>query len=558
MKNKILIFLVPFLLVSMFLAAQEVVSDIGLMDYQRLAQLKDSTKPPARSYNIRSTSQYLSDIIDTSTTRKRHWPKAQLLQVGYSMQSNTDLPIGSNDGSLYPSVGLQKRITIGGEIHWKGISLILQPEFVTAENKEPSSFQTDPADGNYWARYYLNVVNKIDNFSRFGKDPLEKVFLGQSSLKYSFNNISVGISNENLWWGPGIKNSLVLTNNAPGFLHATINSQRPITTKSGNLEFQVVYGQLKNVETEAPDNETMRTVWADGILKKQNATRALIGYVVSWNPKWTPNLHIGVTGANYYYLDSTGVTSSNLVLESENKKGSASLGSIFFRYAMPKEHAEVYMEYGRSNKLATPFNLIGDTIPTGFTAGFRKLFIKPGNKAGILLGIEITQLQLPDARLIFNKDAIFSIPKTNSWYTHPYVTQGYTHEGQILGASVGPGGNSEMISLSWVKGLKKIGFSAERLVHNNDFYYYNYFNGNIGNGSAVKYWVDWNVSFQFQWNFKQFLLSGFITQTNAINYRWVKLDETTFSSNPSISDRKNIQTYISLSYYFIKSRGFYH
>jgi hypothetical protein len=259
-----------------------------------------------------------------------------------------------------------------------------------------------------------------------------------------------------------------------------------------------------------------------------------------------------VIGANYFYQDSSDVTPSNLVMDSENKKGSASLGSLFFRYAMRKEHAEVYVEYGRANKLASPFNIIGDTIPTGYTAGFRKLFMREGRKSGILFGIEITQLQLPDARLIFNKDGIFGVPRTNSWYTHPYIMQGYTNEGQVLGASIGPGSNSETVSLSWVKGLKRIGFSAERLAHNNDFYYYNYFNGTIGYGSATKYWVDWNTSLLLQWDYKQLLFSGFITYTKAHNYHWVKLDETGFSSYPSISDRTNTQIGLSLSYFFAR------
>jgi hypothetical protein len=536
------------------LSAQDVMSDITLMDFQRLAQLKDSLNAPSRSFVIRSTNQFWNQPL-SDTAKKRKWPMIQLTQANYYVQSNSDLSIGSNDGTLYPSVGLQQRISLGLNIQWKGFSLLLQPEYVTAANKEPISFQSDPADGNYWAKYYLYNVNKIDNFNRFGTETISRIFLGQSSLRYNTKNLSVGISNENLWWGPGIKNSLVLTNNASGFLHATINSRKPIKTNLGNIEFQAVFGQLKNVSTESPDNELMRTIWADGIAKKPQADRLMLGYVFSWNPKWTSNLHIGITGANYFYSGDEQAIPTNLVIESENKKSTASLGALFFRYVMPKEHAEVYLEYGRANKLATPFNIIGDTIPTGYTAGFRKLFKKENKQSGILLGIEITQLQLPDSRLIFNKDAIFGVPRTNSWYTHPFITQGYTNEGQVLGASIGPGSNSETISLSWVKGLKRIGFSAERLAHNNDFYYYNYFSGNIGLGTANKYWVDWNTSFQVQWDFKQFLVSGFITHTSALNYRWVKLDGG-FAGPSQLSDRSNTLVSLSLTYFFLKNLSF--
>ena len=65
-------------------------------------------------------------------------------------------------------------------------------------------------------------------------------------MKYNTKNISFGISNENLWWGPGIYNSLILTNNAPGFLHFTINTHKPISNKFGNFEWQIIGGNLSN------------------------------------------------------------------------------------------------------------------------------------------------------------------------------------------------------------------------------------------------------------------------------------------------------------------------
>ena len=531
--------------------AQVVQSDIALMDYQRLAQLKNEDSLPNQSFVIRSTNQLWNEKLnDTFSVKSK--PKFQFVQAGYTMHSNNNLSIGYNDGSIMPSVGMQQRFTVGAHLQWKGFSLLLQPEFVTAVNADPVGFQSDPLDGNYWAKYYLNVVNKIDNFNRLGTEPITKIFAGQSSLRYNTKYISTGISTENIWWGPSIRNSLVMTNNAPGFIHLTVNSRKPIPTKWGNIEFQTIFGQLQNAATEAPDNAYMRTVWAGGIAPKLAINRGIFGYLFSWNPKWTPNLHIGFAGASYFYLGETQTEPTILVVDAENKTGAASLGSLFFRYTMPKENAEVYVEYGRANRLANPFNVFGDTIPTGFTAGFRKLFLKDNNKnnkGGILLSFEITQLQLPDARLIFNQANVFGAPKTNSWYSHAFVKQGYTNDGQVMGASIGPGSNSETLNISWVKGLKRIGINAERISHNNDFYLYNHFSGNIGTGVAQKYWVDLNIGFQFQWDYKQFLFSGFYNYTSALNYRWVKLDGG-FAGPSALSDRKNNQISLSLTYFF--------
>lgn len=528
-------------------------SEIALMDLQRIQQLQDSLNNPVRSFVLRSASQFWDEQLNQPYTGKSK-PTARLYQAGYTLQSNSALSMGYNDGSIYPAIGMQQRFTLGTFLQWQGFSLQLQPEFVSAANTAPAAFQADPADPNYWARYYLYTANKIDDFDRFGNSAFTKVFAGQSSFRFNTRDISIGLSTENLWWGPGIRNSLVLTNNAPGFLHLTFNSRKPIRTGWGNIEFQAILGKLDSAGVDAPYNATMRTIWADGIAKKPNANRNLLGYTLSWNPQWTPNLHIGLTGAHYFYGTVVQPQPSNLLTSWENKTGGASLGSLFFRYAMPKEQAEVYLEYGRANRLATPFNIFGDTIPTGFTAGFRKIFLQK-NGAGIVLGAEITQLQLPDARLIFNANNVFGIPKTNSWYTHPFVSQGYTNRGQVLGASIGPGSNSQTIHLSWVKGLKRIGLQAERVSHNNDFYQYNYFNGNYWNplasGYSNKYWVDLSLGLNFQWDYKNLLLSGFYNYTSALNYRWVKLDGG-FAGPSALSDRRNSQFSLSLTYFFKK------
>ncbi len=530
--------------------AQNVLSDIALSDYARIAQMKDSVNAPDQSFAIRSTSQYwngqLNDTFSLKTKGKFKW-----VQAGYMLQNNTTTSVGWNDGSMYPSVGLQQRFMLGAHFQLHNWSIHLQPEFVTADNKEPLVYNIDPSSPNFIARYYLYIINKIDNHYRFGTSGINAVFPGQSSIRYNTKNISLGISTENLWWGPGIRNSLVLTNNAPGFLHVTFNSRKPIPTKWGNIEFQTVLGQLQNAEFEAPDNAYMRTVWAGGIAEKSSVPRGIFGYILSWNPKWTRNFHVGFSGASYFYTSPVTVDPSALIIDEENKSGPAFLGAMFFRYVMPKEQAEVYLEYGRSNRWVNPFNIFGDSIPTGYTAGFRKLFKKKHHKAGLLLSAEITQLQLPDPRSLFNPASIYGPPRTNSWYTHAFIGQGYSNYGQVMGASIGPGSNSQTLNISWINGLKRIGIQVERIAYNNDFYTYNFISGTVGLGTAYKQWADLNLSLQAQWNFNNFLLSASIQNTKSYNYRWTKLDDTFAGPSPQ-SDRVNTQFQLGLTYFFAK------
>jgi hypothetical protein len=227
------------------------------------------------------------------------------------------------------------------------------------------------------------------------------------------------------------------------------------------------------------------------------------------------------------------------------------LGSFFVRYNMPKENMEIYIELGRADKMATPFNILRDSIPLGYTAGLRKFMPINGGKSYFLFGFEVARLELPDPRLIFVNNAPFGKPLTNSWYTSTDVNRGYTNNGQVMGAWIGPGSNSQTVQIGFIKGSKRIILSGERVQHNNDFYYYNYLTSslNVQYQNPHKHWADINATAQFQWNVRNLMLSAAWSYTSMLNYRWVKLDGG-FAGPSSLSDRKNTQIYTSAIWYF--------
>ena len=47
----------------------------------------------------------------------------------------------------------------------------------------------------------------------------------------------------------------MMSNHARGFKHITFNSNRPIETKIGNFEFQIVTGRLENSGFTPPGTE---------------------------------------------------------------------------------------------------------------------------------------------------------------------------------------------------------------------------------------------------------------------------------------------------------------
>ncbi|OIR07032.1 hypothetical protein GALL_109390 [mine drainage metagenome] len=514
-------------------------------DYLRREQLNNSSfinvsfcVRPVPLHYLDSTVEGLQwNKTKKLTTKSSIFSALEWLPFTISQEYNSLHPYGWNDGAMIPAAGYQVLMSAGIYAQIGKLSVQIQPEIIAAQN---SNFETFSI-GNYdaiWASYY-QWLNTSDIPERFGDNKYKRILPGQSSVRYNAGNMSIGISTENMWWGPGRHNALVMSNNASGFLHATINTVKPIETKIGAFEGQIIGGQLSNSNILPPDINRAN----NGVLlyqPKNPDERYISGMVLTWQPKWVRGLFLGFAKASYLYksdisgiadiLPLEGIMQSNS--EKQNKK--SSLGSVFFRYVMPEENAEVYAEYGRSDRSASIINLISDKdYPRGYVVGMRKLSDKRANGGQIEFAAEVTQLELPNATLI---------NQAKSWYTNDYVRQGYTNNGKVIGAGIGPGSNSQMIDISWVKGMNKIGLMFERLVHNNDFYYYAF----TSPPDYTRHWIDLSTTFHADWKYKRFLFSSEVALIRSLNYEWYVIPGSAYFKNGY--DFLNLHGRLSVSY----------
>lgn len=527
---------------------------IDLSDNYRLYQLTDSIKSVALGIQNHSFM-----IRPLKFVEKARWTKGYLSleNVSYSRYYNDSLGTGYNNGSFFQATGWQDRFSLGVRAKLGGLEINLQPELVLAQNKVQAAIADIVrfSDPNYFSRFYFMNINVIDLPSRFGTKSITKIFPGQSSIQYHIAGFSAGVSTENIWWGPGTRNSLVMTNQAPGFLHLALQTDKPLLTKAGSFEAQLIYGRLDSSGIEPIENIRQASIWPGAYFPRSSqSNRDIAAMMITWQPKWIPNLYLGFAASYYFYTNKTDSLGNPFpeypYTSSAQSSYETGLGSLSFRYAMPSDKAEIYFEIGRGDKPATIFNLFGDTIPLAYTGGVRKLIQLKKRDQFIEFSAEITHLQLPDPRLIFTEANPYGIPKTKSWYTHPAMRQGYTNYGQMLGAGIGPGSNSQTLNISWVKGSNKIGLHAERVIHNEDFYYYHYINSTIGLGSANRHWTDLSYGLHGQLSYKNLFFACDITSVSALNYQWVKVDGTL--DGPSMSDKKNIHVAVSLLYSFNK------
>ncbi|MHA7131911.1 capsule assembly Wzi family protein [Algoriphagus namhaensis] len=554
-------FLAVILALPQQVKAQTVPVGMPLLDdYLRRAQLLGKVdslssfmvRPlyPTEAFGVRDGFDLDSSVVDMDQSRfhrrfgKEGEGKLLLMPAVYKLQYNSTYAFGVNDGAFIPNRGFQNILSAGVYAEWKNWSLQLQPELLMAQNKNYIGF---PIEHQATVLFYYEYMNRIDMPEQFGTGAYNKFFLGQSSLRYNFDQVSVGLSTENLWWGPGRRNSLILGNNAPGFLHFTINTRKPIPTKIGSFEGQFISGFLKESGFLPPLPDYSIQQNPVYIPKRENGNRYLSGLIMTYQPKWVPGLFVGFSSVNNLY--GTDVESlGDLVPVFNGQKGMYAVenpirdkrqqfSSGFFRWLSASGHFEFYGEYGnRGNQRRLNDFLITPESGRAFTFGFSHLMSmnKPGHYFQISSEMTQTGQTIRD-----------DIRSLRTWYIHDHVQHGYTHNGQVLGVGNGPGSNVIFAEFAWVHGMNRVGFQIERIVYNNDFYYFRY---EASKDFRNKY-VDIVPSLVGDWRFGNVLLNARFQYVNTLNYKWFLENQPDQYFVPGY-DRKNFVGQVGVAYLF--------
>lgn len=500
-----------------------------LEDYYRRLQLLgklDSTI----SFNIRPLTNaalkrqniydpHDSDIQYNSIFRlKNDDGFIQIMPAEWKNQLVSSYPSGWNDGAMIPAAGYQTYISAGIYTRYKFLSIQFRPELVYAQNSD--------FDG-VWGRGYTGVPYSyyygqgIDYPERFGNKSYTRFLLGQSHIKLNLFGLSMGISTENLWWGPGMRNSLLMSNTAPGFLHGTISTNAPIKTVIGAFEGQLVGGKLEYSDYTRNDIVDP-TDW-----------RYFSGAVISYQPKWVPGLSLGLINVFTVNRKDMGNKLGDYIpfFSSNSSSSSISPGdpafvsdsaaqdrnfSLFARWVVPSVNFEIYGEYARNDRgWDTRDLIVSANHSRSYLVGINKL-VTLGTPEEDLLQIkaEVTQLEQPRPAILRS---------TGPMYVHHVVRGGYTHEGQLLGAGLGVGNNIQSLEISWIRKLKQIGVRLDRLVHDNDSFYRNV-------NDLRRNWVDLNIAAVATWDFDRLILNGMMQFTRAYNYQY-RLEEKSGSNS---------------------------
>jgi hypothetical protein len=434
-------------------------------DRLRLDQL--SRRADLDGYLIRSASS-LNPRPKSST-----WWSASLIAPEYYAVNNNAIPFSINDGPVWAGVGTSSRLLIGVQFAAGPLRVILAPEIVGAANDyflirdtlrfyAPSPPKDRKGDGFAFPWYAVGPYS-IDLPTRFGDESIQRLDAGQSSVMLEYRGVAGGVSNENQWFGPGIRNALILSSNAPGFPHAFIRTAHPWKTPIGSIESRLLIGGL----TESHWFDTTST----------NNVRSLSAFAVSIRPDFERNLVLG--GARAVYASTTGWgrvprnfldafsnvgRPNNRALADSTLKpgGRDQIFSLFGRWVFPEDGFEAYAEWAR---LEFPYS-------------FRDLLTAPNHSQGYTLGIQYARPAFTSYGRFRLQGEITSVEQSATWHDRPQgsfytsrkVIQGYTQMGQPLGAAIGPGASSQWLALDFIDSAWSFGINVGRIRWNEDIH----------------------------------------------------------------------------------------
>jgi hypothetical protein len=494
----------------------------------------------------------LNESFESGSPEKIKKIDFQALPILSTSVYNSNRPYGWGNSSLMNGKGLQNLTSAGIYAKLFFLEIQLRPEFAFSQNLAYTGYGSDFSDNTNFARF--RYWNFGDHPERFPEEFNTIASWGQSYLSINIGPVEIGAGTQNIWWGPGQFTSLIFSNNAQGIKHLFLRTSKPANIFIGTLEAQFIMGRAEDSGVLPSQNDQLNGTFA---IPFSGDWRYVNGLSLTYQPVFLPHFFVGFNRTFQQYNEDVPKNFQGRVpvfeafqkerlFQNDNSviydgQRQDQQVSVFFRYFNPKSTFEIYAEYGKRDH---NFNwrdfLLNPEHARAYLMGFSKL-IKT-EKKGVLYEIR--------AELVQQKESVnryIRYPDLNSgntsWQTH-YQVRGFTNQGLGMGTGIGVGANIQILEISRLSGLNKVGLRFERLENHQDFYYRAF-----ENDPSTKPWVDLGIAFLYDRSWKGLMLRSKVQAIQSSNYQW----QSTTSSTADFSNGKRLFTIhssINLIYHF--------
>lgn len=377
---------------------------------------------------------------------------------------NSAIPYSMNDGAMWAGRGKSVKVSAGARAEWQTrygrLRLDVAPQLLYSQNLPFQTIHDSVPGRSAYANPFHgpSVDASLDLPLRFGDRHLLRIDGGRSAIRFDFTRLSLGATTAEEWWGPGIRNALILSNNAAGIPRFFARTSRPLRSRFGSVEAELISGTL-----------TKSAFFSD----QASDYRTVSGLRVEIHPAFDSTLTFGFARVVYAPIGPfaspftlTLARSFDALFRWERidavGQRSDQIASLFARWVFPVVGLEVYGEWARM----------------GIPASFTELLTAPGYTGGWTAGFQWAQrkrnhayLRLQSELNYLEQSRVFPGRPTPDFYSGRASPQGYTQRGQIVGAAIGPGASSQWIALDWILPRWQAGTYVGRIRWENDAMY---------------------------------------------------------------------------------------
>jgi len=367
-----------------------------------------------------------------------------LLPVTTLAAYNSAYPDDRANGVLWAGRGLSALARAGVRARFGPLTAAIAPEFAFSANDDFPTITTRHPGLSEFANPYHPT--SLDWPQRFGTDAFSSIHSGQSYVRIDAFGAAAGFSTENIWWGPARHNPLLLSNTAPGFPHVFAGTSRPVDVWIGRLGLEFFWGRVRE------------SGFYDG--DPANDRRAFSGQLLTFQPRGLDGLALGIAHLHMEIMPPGGysigdyldhVFDNLLVSGSTNKPGNG-MGAVFARWLLPAAGFEVWAEWARDDYAWDLRDFLNEPDHAQvYALGFQKVIPGPGR--WFHLYGELAHLE----------GAISSRSGRGLTAFYTGEASGLTNRGQLLGAPIGPGSDTQLLGAGMLSRWGWIGTSLQRI-----------------------------------------------------------------------------------------------
>ncbi len=359
------------------------------------------------------------------------------------------VPDSRGDGAAWAGRGTSALLRMGWTLDWSVMHIAVVPEIWTSQNRPFDLLPgTDRSRVSLASPFYVGR-NSLDLPSRMGRNQTTEFSPGQSTAWLEFRAVAVGWSSGNVWWGSGVRDALFIGPNAPGVPRVFTRTTRPVATPMGRLSAEYFFGYL--TESRFFD------------LDPSNDRRSISAASVAWSPPHSDAFAIGVARGVIRRSPDRTVRFGRAMADVFSPAQSGpidQLVSLFTRVAFPRSGLRAYGELARAIPISLRDILTAPNEGLAYQVGVQRLVRR--RNASWLLHAEATNVE---------QGLTVAERPGRDFYSGTATPQGWTQRGQLLGAGIGPGGQSQWVAIDRLASRWSLGLYGERVRWNNDAFY---------------------------------------------------------------------------------------